>query len=162
MDACGGLGFGDASFDGVLDKGTLDSVLCGENSTANAGKLCADVARVLKPGGTFILVSYGTPQDRLMHLENDDYRWKVTVHTVREWAARVRPLWHVAAGGGGPSTGRMQAADGCTAVPRSAQLTLRSPTPPTPTCAPLPPQPSPPSAPAGPMRQTPRLFITCM
>jgi EEF1A lysine methyltransferase 4 len=30
--SCTALDFGDASFDAVIDKGTLDSILCGENS----------------------------------------------------------------------------------------------------------------------------------
>jgi hypothetical protein len=37
---------------------------------------------VLKPGGVFFIVSYGTPENRLSYLENDEYKWHVTVHTV--------------------------------------------------------------------------------
>lgn len=83
MDATS-LSFGDGVFDCVLDKGTLDSVLCGDNSTANAARMCAEAARVLKPGGNYIIVSYGQPESRLTYLEKDDYRWRVTVHTMRE------------------------------------------------------------------------------
>jgi len=76
------LDFPASTFDVVLDKGTLDSVLCGENSTANAAKTLAGVSRVLKPDGTYICVSYGTPEARLTYLENDAYGWNVVVHTV--------------------------------------------------------------------------------
>ena len=79
---CCALSFADASFESVVDKGTLDSLLCGENSTANSTRTCAEVARVLKPGGVYLVISYGSPENRLSYLENDDYNWKVAVHTV--------------------------------------------------------------------------------
>lgn len=28
------------------------------------------------------ILSYGTPENRLSYLDNDEYHWKVTVHTV--------------------------------------------------------------------------------
>ncbi len=37
---------------------------------------------VLKPDGVYFIVSYGTPENRLSYLENDEYKWRVTVHTV--------------------------------------------------------------------------------
>lgn len=40
------------------------------------------VARVLKPNGVYFVVSYGVPDNRLSYLENEDYSWTVTVHTV--------------------------------------------------------------------------------
>lgn len=82
MDTCA-LTFPDAYFDAVLDKGTMDSVLCGENSTANAAKMCAEVSRTLKPGGNFVVISYGQPESRLSYLEKEEYKWRVTVHTIR-------------------------------------------------------------------------------
>ena len=43
--------FGDATFDAAVDKGTLDAILCGENSTANAQKMLSELYRVLVPTG---------------------------------------------------------------------------------------------------------------
>lgn len=40
--------------------------------------------RVLRPKGVFFIVSYGIPDNRLQYLENEDYSWTVTVHTVRK------------------------------------------------------------------------------
>ena len=37
------LEYPDETFDAVLDKGTLDSVLCGEGSAANAARMCMEV-----------------------------------------------------------------------------------------------------------------------
>ena len=81
MDMCK-LVFPDEQYDAVVDKGTLDSILCGENSTANAAKMCKEVSRVLKPDGVYFVVSYGTPENRLSYLEQEDYSWNVTVHTI--------------------------------------------------------------------------------
>lgn len=39
MDCMQMTEFDDGSFDAAIDKGTLDSVLCGDNSTANASKM---------------------------------------------------------------------------------------------------------------------------
>lgn len=78
------LEFPDESFDVVMDKGTLDSILCGEASTSNVAKMCQEVARVLKPTGVYFIVSYGVPDNRLSYLENEDYGWTVTVHTVQK------------------------------------------------------------------------------
>lgn len=44
MNVCS-LDFPDAAFDVVIDKGTMDSVLCGEGSTANVAKMCQEVSR---------------------------------------------------------------------------------------------------------------------
>jgi hypothetical protein len=38
--------------------------------------------RVLRPKGVFFIVSYGIPDNRLQYLENEDYSWTVTIHTV--------------------------------------------------------------------------------
>ena len=57
--------FPDASFSAVIDKGTLDSLLCGEGSTTTAAKYVMTVSRVLQRGGVFLIVSYGAPDNRL-------------------------------------------------------------------------------------------------
>lgn len=59
------LDYPDESFNAVIDKGTLDSVLCGEGSTANVAKMCMEVSRVLKPNGVYFICSYGVPDNRL-------------------------------------------------------------------------------------------------
>ena len=55
------------SFDIVLDKSTLDAILCGESSFKNAAKLLAESQRILKPGGIYLCISYGRPETRVFH-----------------------------------------------------------------------------------------------
>ena len=81
MNVCS-LEFPDESFDAVIVKGTMDAILCGEGSTANVAKMCMEVSRVLKPSGILFVVSYGVPDNRMQYLENEDYSWTVTTHTV--------------------------------------------------------------------------------
>ena len=76
------LEFPDESFDAIIDKGTLDSILCGEGSTANTAKYCTEASRVLKPKGVFFIVSYGIPDNRMQYLENEDYSWSVDYQTI--------------------------------------------------------------------------------
>ena len=58
------------SFDYVFDKATIDTLICGDNSNKVVGALLKEIARVMKPGGTFILISYGTPSTRKRFFES--------------------------------------------------------------------------------------------
>ena len=57
----------------VIDKGTLDSVLCGDNSVANAQKMISEVFRVLAPGGHYICITYGDPEHRKKYFETQNW-----------------------------------------------------------------------------------------
>ncbi|KAF4361063.1 hypothetical protein F8388_016872 [Cannabis sativa] len=47
--------FPDESFDGVLDKGTLDSLMCGTDAPVSTSQMLGEVSRLLKPGGIYML-----------------------------------------------------------------------------------------------------------
>jgi ubiquinone/menaquinone biosynthesis C-methylase UbiE len=49
----------DHSFDYVVDKGTLDALLCGSDCEGPVQACLQEVARVLKPGGVYAIVSFG-------------------------------------------------------------------------------------------------------
>jgi hypothetical protein len=51
-------------FNVVLDKGTLDSVLCGDNSVPNADRMMQEIYRVLAPNGVYVCVTYGDEDHR--------------------------------------------------------------------------------------------------
>jgi hypothetical protein len=61
--------YDDASFGSVLDKGTLDAVLCSSHGTADAAAYINEVYRLLVPGGVFLLISLGQPPARLAALK---------------------------------------------------------------------------------------------
>merc|ERR1712137_623588 len=55
------MDFNPESFNVVVDKAMLDSILCGEGSTHNAQKMLMEVSKVLKPDGVYVVVSHGHP-----------------------------------------------------------------------------------------------------
>ena len=68
----------DNSFNFVLDKGTLDAILCGHNSLENSSKMLSQVYRVLEDRGIFVVITYGAPAARLPYLEK--HNWTVSYH----------------------------------------------------------------------------------
>ena len=60
-----------------MDKGTLDAILCGEQSSEKSARMLAECQRVLKPGGLFVVVTYGPPTHRMRHLQTHRLKWSV-------------------------------------------------------------------------------------
>ena len=81
------MDFPDGVFDAVIDKATLDSVLCSDGSLILAAKCLSEISRVLSPEGTFVCVSHAQPANRLEVLQKPEYGWTVTVASV------PKPMW---------------------------------------------------------------------
>ncbi|EGG15658.1 hypothetical protein DFA_10500 [Cavenderia fasciculata] len=64
-------------FDSIFDKGTIDAVMCSDSDNQNAVKMVAEVARVLKPGGYFVVMTYGAPEGRMPLFQVADYNWSI-------------------------------------------------------------------------------------
>ncbi|CAL9171696.1 unnamed protein product [Musa hybrid cultivar] len=73
--------FQSSSFDAVIDKGTLDSLMCGHDAMQNATKMLLEVDRVLKDKGVYILITYGGPSYRLYMLRSIQ-RWAINLHVI--------------------------------------------------------------------------------
>lgn len=71
------------SFDAVIDKGTLDSILCGNDSKENSSMMLKEVFRVLKDNGIYILITYGAPSYRL-NLLKSSCKWKIKLHVIEK------------------------------------------------------------------------------
>ena len=77
------------SIDVCLDKGTMDALMCDKGDVwdpspeliEDCRKEVDQVMRVLKPGGTFIYITFGQPHFRLRHLERPG-KWQVQVQTI--------------------------------------------------------------------------------
>ena len=76
------LQFQDGTFDAVVDKGTFDSILCGDGSGPNSAQMLSEIHRVLSPNGVYICVSYGVRDTRQPLFQNSDYSWTVSTHQV--------------------------------------------------------------------------------
>ena len=70
------LDFKDAEFDFVLDKGTLDALVCGEDAEEAMFTACCEYMRVLKPGGIAYVISLGQADTRREYFELErDHPW---------------------------------------------------------------------------------------
>ncbi|KAM7267874.1 hypothetical protein ACFE04_010040 [Oxalis oulophora] len=74
--------FLDESFDAIIDKGTLDSLMCGTNAPLSAAQMLSEVCRLLKPGGTYLLITYGDPKVRMPHLRRPVYNWEIELYII--------------------------------------------------------------------------------
>lgn len=67
MDVLDMSDFKHGEFNVVIDKGTIDSILSGDNSAANAEKMMSEVYKILASGGVYISITYGDPDHRLKY-----------------------------------------------------------------------------------------------
>lgn len=74
--------FPDESFDSVIDKGTLDSLMCGTDARISSSQMLSEVSRLLKPGGTYMLITYGDPKVRMLHINRSEYNWKIDLYVI--------------------------------------------------------------------------------
>ncbi|KAH9315403.1 hypothetical protein KI387_024030, partial [Taxus chinensis] len=74
--------FSNEYFDSVIDKGTLDSLMCGASAPLSAARMLEEVSRVLKPEGVYMLITYGDPRVRMPHLNLPRYNWTITLHII--------------------------------------------------------------------------------
>lgn len=51
--------YASGSYHGVLDKGTLDALLCGDTDERDAADLLQEVWRLLAPGTAYVMITSG-------------------------------------------------------------------------------------------------------
>lgn len=72
VDITESLPFADGSFDLIINKGTLDAILCSNGAITRCNKMMAECSRVLKDHGSMVVVSHGTPENRKVCFENSE------------------------------------------------------------------------------------------
>ena len=72
------IDIGPESFTFIVDKGTLDSVACGADVN-NTAAMLRNIWKMLTPGGTFVCVSRGSPETRLLYFQ--ELKW--TIETIK-------------------------------------------------------------------------------
>jgi len=83
------LDFPDASVDIAIDKGTLDAFIHGslwdppEDVRTNVGKYVDEVARVLRPGGLWLYITYRQPHFLKPHLTRENI-WDLSVEPLKD------------------------------------------------------------------------------
>ena len=84
------LKYEDASFDIVLDKGTMDAIMCEKGDVWNVSEELASkidimltgVSRILKPGGKYIYITFGQPHFRKPLMLKEKYGWTFQQETL--------------------------------------------------------------------------------
>ncbi|KAG6524568.1 hypothetical protein ZIOFF_014482 [Zingiber officinale] len=89
--------FESGSFDAVIDKGTLDTFMCGEDDITHATQLLKEVERVLKDKGAYILITFDSPNNRLDLLRSVEL-WNIKLHLLERAAkSSRRKRWELSA-----------------------------------------------------------------
>ncbi|KAH9684079.1 methyltransferase 11 domain-containing protein [Citrus sinensis] len=93
--------FQTGSFDSVVDKGTLDSLLCGSNSRQNATQMLKEVwsfaCMLLTKLHQLLQVTYGAPIYRLGMLR-DSCSWNIKLHVIEKLVVEEKsghPIWEL-------------------------------------------------------------------
>lgn len=84
------LDYANSTFDIVLDKGTMDAIMCekgdvwdpSEDLVLKIDTMLSEVVRVLKPGGKYIYVTFGQPHFRKPFLLKEKYGWTLQQETI--------------------------------------------------------------------------------
>ena len=83
----------DNTFDLAIDKSTIDALLCGENAFVNVAKMTKEVQRVLKPGGVYMAISYGSPDSRNYHFERKHLTWDFKEQPIPSSCASIHYIY---------------------------------------------------------------------
>jgi len=78
MDATA-LGLENDLFSVVIDKCTIDTLVCSNDSKVVVGKYLKEVVRVLKDNGVFLAFSFGKPAVRLSYLKKSNLNFQVEI-----------------------------------------------------------------------------------
>ena len=63
------LGYESQMFDLIIDKSTIDALLCGKFAQINVAIMLKECQRVLSIGGSYVAISYGEPDTREQMLQ---------------------------------------------------------------------------------------------
>lgn len=74
--------FKNGEFDAVIDKSTIDAILCGQCSFYNTAIMVNEVQRILKTGGVYFVVSYGRPETRLVHFKRKNLSFELSCYVL--------------------------------------------------------------------------------
>lgn len=77
------MSYANNTFDMVIDKSTIDTLMCSENPILNVAKMVEESYRVLKPGGIYFAVSFAEPFRRLEHLTREHVKFDIQTKTVK-------------------------------------------------------------------------------
>ena len=81
---CRDLSYESSFFDLIIDKSTIDALLCGENAYTNVAMMLKECQRVLKTDGYYVAISYGSPKVRELHFKQEMLGWKLKTFKIEK------------------------------------------------------------------------------
>ena len=93
MDVCD-LKYENNIFDLIIDKSTMDTLLCGDDYCINIAKMIKEIQRVLKVGGYYMIISYEEPDYRMMHLTRKFLKFNVEVIKIEQKSGNGYDNYH--------------------------------------------------------------------
>lgn len=82
------------TYDMVLDKSTIDALLCSKHPYVNTARMLLEVERVLKDDGVYVIISYGSPETRMEHLRREHVGWEIRIENLIKKAEDGGELLH--------------------------------------------------------------------
>eukprot|EP01111_Echinosteliopsis_oligospora_P010567 TRINITY_DN3323_c0_g1_i1.p1 TRINITY_DN3323_c0_g1~~TRINITY_DN3323_c0_g1_i1.p1 ORF type:complete len:217 (-),score=58.68 TRINITY_DN3323_c0_g1_i1:18-668(-) len=87
------MDFQDKKFDIVIEKGTIDALMCDQTSAwevsddvaTSVGRMCSEISRVLKPNGVFISITFAQPHFRKKLIDKQQYNWDLSTETIGDF-----------------------------------------------------------------------------
>jgi len=76
------MSFATGSFDAIIDKACLDSIMCSDESQKHGERAIAQIYKTLRPGGVFLLIATNHSESKLRLLERIEYEWSVAVEAI--------------------------------------------------------------------------------
>jgi len=71
-------------FDLIVDKSTIDALLCGNFAYLNVAIMLKECQRVLKTGGYYMAISYGVPDNREFHLIREHLKFELNTYKIEK------------------------------------------------------------------------------
>jgi ubiquinone/menaquinone biosynthesis C-methylase UbiE len=78
------LNYDDEMFDLIVDKSTIDALLCGNFAYLNVAIMLKECQRVLKTGGYYMAISYGVPENREFHLIREHLKLELNTYKIEK------------------------------------------------------------------------------
>lgn len=81
-------------YDVIFDKGTIDALICCEDPDDLLNDIFKGVINSLKPGGYFVEISFGSPEERQEYFDVDNLKWtQIVIRTLKPTVPKATPYF---------------------------------------------------------------------
>lgn len=78
------MNFPDKSFDALIDKSLIDTILCYNDSVVQTEKMITEIYRIMAPGSRYITFSLHSPEENMRYMSSPRYPdWAVSAFRIK-------------------------------------------------------------------------------